>query len=211
MPRALTHTPASTPASDAPTLQPRRAGSAADWSDTELLLLVRGGDPAAYGELYRRYEHEVRRFARSLVCRDDVDDVVAESFAKVLRAIDRGKGPVHHPARYLMVTVRTTAASLHRRRANLADMTHLLTATASTDGIEEPPAHTDPDLAAAFRSLQPRWRQVIWWSEIEGRSPTEIGQELGLNASAAAALTYRARRALRGAYAEQLATADPHS
>lgn len=174
------------------------------WSDEDLLLLVRSGDPAAFGELYRRYEHEARRFARSLVSRDDVDDVVAESFTKMLRALNRGKGPQNHPVRYLMVTVRTTAASLHGRRARV-DKT-VVRLSNETDVGDLRFAVDDTDLVEAFQSLQPRWRQVIWWTEIEGLGPAEVAEHLGLSPSAASALAYRARRALREAYLDRCST-----
>lgn len=173
-------------------------GPITERSDEDLLLRVRAGEAAAYAEIYRRYVQEARRFARSLVPADDVDDVVAESFAKMLRALHGSKGPVDHPARYLMVTVRTTAATMHVRRARGQSVHQRLGAADVTE--DEIPLFADDRLVVAFRSLSPRWRQVIWWSEIEGMSPGEIGERLDLSAGAAAALSYRARRALREAY-----------
>lgn len=182
------------------------APSRAAWSEEELLLHVRCGDPAAFGELYSRLENDARRLARSLVDRDDVDDVVAESFTKMLRAIDRGKGPIDGAARYLMVTVRATAMTLYGRRtrqAKIADMVGGTPAEADPAFVVE-----DQDLVQAFRSLQPRWRQVIWWTEVEGMRPAEVAVRLGINASAASALAYRARRALREAYGEACAASE---
>jgi RNA polymerase sigma factor (sigma-70 family) len=181
-----------------PAAAPDAAVPLTERSDEELLLRVRDGEAAAYAEIYRRYEHEARRFACSLVPTHDVDDVVAESFAKMLRALHGRKGPVDHPARYLMVTVRTTAATMHVRRARGQSLSERLgTLDASEDEL---PLFSDDRLVVAFRSLSSRWRQVIWWSEIEGMSPGEIGARLDLSPGAAAALSYRARRALREAY-----------
>jgi RNA polymerase sigma factor (sigma-70 family) len=196
--------PCATPAGH----HPRPTAAPPTWSDEDLLLLVRSGDPAAFGELYRRYEHDARRFARSLVARDDVEDVVAESFTKMLRALNRGKGPQNHPVRYLMVTVRTTAASLHGRRARV-DKT-VLKLSNEADGIEAQFSVEDTDLVQAFQSLHPRWRQVIWWTEIEGLGPAEVADRMGLSPSAASALAYRARRALREGYAEHCAATAEH-
>lgn len=167
-------------------------------SDEELLEGVRAGEAAAYAEIYRRYEHEARRFARSLVASDEVDDIVAESFAKMLRALRAARGPVDHPASYLMVTVRTTAATFHARRIRGQRLhERLARPEVAEDAL---PMFGDDRLVVAFRSLTPRWRQVLWWSEIEGMSPGAIGARLGLSPGAAAALSYRARRALRDAY-----------
>jgi RNA polymerase sigma factor (sigma-70 family) len=172
----------------------------AGWTDRELLQIVRAGEYRAFGELYRRYAHDAHRFARSLVRPEDVDDVVSESFAKVLHALQAGNGPDDHPVRYLMVTVRTTAVGLHAQRARRTAL-HRRYAP-GLRAQEGDPGLRDELLLEAFASLSPRRRKVIWWSEIEGLSALEIGQRLGVTAGAAAALAYRARQALRTAYLE---------
>src|SRR5437870_195600 len=75
------------------------------WTDAELLLAVRVNDSEAYAELWHRHEALAYRFARTFVSPSDVDDVVAESFLKTLRAIRSGRGPVDEFQKYLMVTV----------------------------------------------------------------------------------------------------------
>jgi RNA polymerase sigma factor (sigma-70 family) len=178
------------------------------WTDAQLLEAVRAGHHRAFGELYRRYLPEATRFARSRVRAEDVDDVVAESFAKILAALQRGKGPDDEPIRYLMVTLRSTALTLHAQRIRRRELARRYAPGQRTHDVH-PGAHDDL-LLHAFASLTPRWRQVMWWSVIEGLTSHEIGQRLGLNPGAAAALTYRARRGLRLAYlaAEELAAAD---
>jgi len=64
-------------------------------ADTDLLAAVRAGDTAAYGALYKRHRAAARRFASGLT-RDpaDVDDLVAETFAKVFATLRAGRGPL---------------------------------------------------------------------------------------------------------------------
>lgn len=171
-------------------------------SDERLLEIVRAGGEWAYAELYRRYEGEVRRFARSLVSSDDVDDLTSETFTKMLQALRRRKGPVDHPIRYLMVTTRTSAISLRQRHRRQDDLRNH--AALRGDVIDEQPASMDDDLVAAFAQLSPRWRQVLWWNVIEGLSPAEISERMNLGAPAVSALLYRAKAALRAAYADQV-------
>ncbi|MEZ5138351.1 MAG: sigma-70 family RNA polymerase sigma factor [Acidimicrobiales bacterium] len=167
-------------------------------ADHELLVAMREGDRSAYGEIFRRHEPAIRRFSASLVPHAAVDDVVAETFASVLRAIAHGHGPTDEPIRYLMVTARSMAARHHLRQRR-ADLLHQrLGGDATEPGPEERLA--DPHVGEAFRSLPDRWRQAIWWREIEGLDPSEIGERFAIDAGAASALTYRARRALRSAY-----------
>ena len=120
--------------------------------DEELLLRVRQGDQRAYAELYERHHRVLKRYARSLVPADDVDDLVAESFTAMLRAINRGKGPVDTALRYLMVVVRNGAVTFYQRRAKASE-------TVARLALEPFPEQTDltadPHLEAAFRSLSP--------------------------------------------------------
>src|SRR4051794_11532303 len=81
----------------------------ADLSDRELLDQVRGGDPLAFAELWGRHEPHARAFARYLPrSPHECDDVVAEAFAKVLRAIHGGAGPTEAFRPYLMTAIRRT-------------------------------------------------------------------------------------------------------
>ena len=166
--------------------------------DVALLLAVRAGDADASAELWHRCVGDARRFARSLVRDSDVDDVVAEAFAKMLRALKSDRGPVDHPARYLMVAVRTTAFTMTSKQARANELANRL---ASDDVVTDmTPDLGDDRIMEAFATLSPRWRKVLWLAEVEGLSPLELGERLDLTPAAASALAYRARRALREAY-----------
>ncbi|HWJ63545.1 MAG TPA: sigma-70 family RNA polymerase sigma factor [Acidimicrobiales bacterium] len=182
-----------------------RPSPVGDWTDEELLLLVRSGDAPAYGEIYRRYEPEIRRFATSLLGRrhlDDVPDVVADAFTRVLQAIENGNGPVDHPGRYLMATVRTTVIAAARQR-NAQVATAQRVGRDRTATAQEPPWPGDrPEVLQALDRLPLRMRQVLWATVVEGRDHGELGEHLGLSRNAVAALAYRHRRALRRAYLE---------
>jgi RNA polymerase sigma factor (sigma-70 family) len=128
----------------------------------------------------------------------DVDDVVAEAFTKTLAAIRRGRGPADQPMRYLMIAVRHTAYRSGSQRIRLAELAARNTDATPTSVAA--PELGDEALVGAFAALAPRWRQALWLSEVEGLSPVELGDRLDLTPAAAAALTYRARRALRATY-----------
>lgn len=169
----------------------------ASLDDGELVVRSRAGDRAAYGELFRRHEPLVRRRAWRLTGSSEVEDLVAETFAAVLRALLVGRGPTTDVRRYLLVTVRNTAADAGRRRSR--EVPH----HAGADVFLELPGErvTVGPVAEAMARLSPRHRQVLWWREVEGWSMEDLGAELGLSPNAAAALAYRARRALQDAYA----------
>jgi DNA-directed RNA polymerase specialized sigma24 family protein len=64
-----------------------------DVSDEDLVLLARGGDRSAFGELWTRHARSgitvARRFTSSL----DADDLVAEAFARNYPRVLDGGGP----------------------------------------------------------------------------------------------------------------------
>ncbi|MCU1356776.1 MAG: sigma-70 region 2 domain protein [Acidimicrobiales bacterium] len=170
-------------------------------TDDQLLVATRGGDPHAFAELWLRYEADARSFARSLVPTGDVDDVVNEAFAKVLNAIRRGGGPSSHPVRYIMVTVRSVAYAAGSARVRNRRLQRRLRNERQV--LPGTPALPDDHLTLAFGALPKRWREVLWWTEVEGLSCNEVGERIGVSPAGAASLAYRARKALRAEYARQ--------
>jgi RNA polymerase sigma factor (sigma-70 family) len=184
-----------------------RAGC--DRADVELVERVRRGDLAALEPLHDRHRAGCERFARRLVGPSDAEDVVSEAFLAMVAAIERGHGPRTSVRAYLHQAIWTAAARRWKRCDEPTDEVVELSPRAPVA-----PCGRDLDrlddrvgLAPAMASLPPHWRRVLWLVEVEGRSMAEIGAELTIAPSAAAALAYRARKALRSAY---LATAADH-
>ncbi|OPG12726.1 sigma-70 family RNA polymerase sigma factor [Microbispora sp. GKU 823] len=157
----------------------------------ELLEAVRGGDTAAFGTLYRRHSPAARSLARQVVQSEDaVEDLLVETFARVLEVVRRGGGPASAFRPYLLASLRRYAAA---GVADLADGDSLYV-DPELAGLERSP------LARAYRSLPERWRMLLWHVEVEGGRPADAGPLLGLSGRAAALLTRRARQGLREAY-----------
>lgn len=174
--------------------------------DQALLAAARAGESGAVDELYRRHLSVARGVAHRVCRPDDVEDVVAEAFARVLDQIRQGRGPRVSFRAYLITAVRSCAADLARRDARMV-LTEDVEADASVPA--RPADDLRPDsavrqesrlLAAALRALPPRWQLVLWWTTVEQRPLGEVGARLGINANAAAALAFRARQGLREAY-----------
>ena len=183
------------------TIPPAPAGRANedDRDDEALLALARSGDRAAFASLYQRHHPALGRYARSLVptSPDLAGDLVADAFANLWRLLCQSRGPTDHAIRYLMVSVRNGAMTLHRRTARADQVVQRLGRVRPMDSAL---VLADDQLVAVFRSLPDRWRNVLWWTEVEGLTAAEVGARTGLSADAARALSYRARRALRAAY-----------
>ncbi|WP_371646522.1 sigma-70 family RNA polymerase sigma factor [Streptomyces mirabilis] len=185
-------------------------------SDADLIGRMRTGDDTAYEELYRRHAEAVRRYARTC-CRDahTADDLTAEVFARVLQAVRRGHGPQHAVRAYLLTTVRRVAASWTKsaKREQLVDDFAVFAAQSSrtSEVSDEETLDLGADVRAmheaeqsmamqAFRSLPERWQAVLWHTEVEDESPSEVATLFGLDANGTRVLASRAREGLKQAY-----------
>ncbi|MEU6776509.1 sigma-70 family RNA polymerase sigma factor [Streptomyces sp. NPDC046759] len=192
--------------------------------DGELIGRMRGGDDSAYEELYRRHADAVRRYARTC-CRDGhtAEDLTAEVFARMLQAVRGGSGPEHAVRAYLLTSLRRVAAHWTRsaRREQLVDDFAVFAQQASSasevsDGTASMGSFgAGPELGAdvramheaeqsmamrAFRSLPQRWQAVLWHTEVEDESPSEVAVLFGLDANGTRVLASRAREGLKQAY-----------
>lgn len=187
-------------------------------SDADLIRRLREGDNTAYEELYRRHAAAVRRYARTC-CRDadTAEDLTAEVFARTLQAMRGGSGPRHAVRAYLLTTVRHTAAAWTRtaRREQLVDDFAAFAEQAVGGGRAELSNTDTLELGAdvramqeaerslaleAFRSLPERWQAVLWHTEVEDESPSEVATLFGLDANGTRVLASRAREGLKQAY-----------
>ena len=174
-------------------------------TDTDLLAAVRAGDTAAYGTLYERHRAATRQLAYALA-RDpaDADDLVAETFTKVFATLRAGRGPLVAFRAYLHTTMRHVCYHRARRDRRLEFTDDLTRYDAGEPFLDPALERLERTYAArAFRQLPPRWRDVLWMTEIEGAGPAEIAPRLGLTPNAVAVLAHRAREGLRRLYLQQ--------
>ena len=168
-------------------------------SDEELAERTRAGDSRAFGELWSRHAKAGLAAARQFHTIADPDDIVAEAYLQIFRAMQRGGGPHEAFRPYLYRTVRNVAMGWIPKAA-----------TVDIDDVAEtlPSGKPDIDTAAlektvtvrAFRTLPERWQTVLWYTEVEGMDPAEAAPYLGLTPNGAAALAYRAREGLKKAW-----------
>jgi len=187
-----------------------RAAPTSSTTDAELIAMTREGDDLAYAELYRRHEPAARRTAWCLTrSAAEAEDVVAEVFTQILSVLRRGRGPEEAFRPYLLTCVRHGCAARSRRRLPIAvDPTEL--PEHDPEARDDFEASIESSLVAqAFFALPERWQRVLWQTEVEGRSPTEVAHELEIEPGAVAALSYRARNALSQAYLEAHLSARP--
>ncbi|MFB8268410.1 sigma-70 family RNA polymerase sigma factor [Streptomyces sp. NPDC055955] len=185
-------------------------------ADADLIARMRSGDDTAYEELYRRHSTAVHRYARTC-CRDahTADDLTAEVFARMLQAVRGGSGPEHAVRAYLLTTVRRVAAGWTKsaKREHLVEDFAVFAqqAARSSEVSDDDTLDLGADVRAmheaeqsmamqAFRSLPERWQAVLWHTEVEDESPSEVATLFGLDANGTRVLAKRAREGLKEAY-----------
>ncbi|GAB3649313.1 sigma-70 family RNA polymerase sigma factor [Glycomyces tarimensis] len=180
-------------------------------SDPELIAATRGGDTTAYAVLYERHVHAARRLAR-ILARDAAaaDDLVSETFAKLLHTFREGQGPDLAFRPYMLRTLRNTFYDRVRRDKRV-EFTDDLTEHDSGEIFVDPAVEGAERryAALAFGKLPERWRMVLWHTEIEEDSPARIASMLGMTPNGVAALAYRAREKLRQNYLNEHAADSP--
>ncbi|HET9860408.1 MAG TPA: sigma-70 family RNA polymerase sigma factor [Nocardioidaceae bacterium] len=170
-------------------------------SDAELISCVRGGDVAAYGELFSRHIEAANRLARQLARGPDADDLVSEAFAKVLQVLQGGGGPDVAFRAYLLTSVRRLHVDRIRAGQKLQTSDDMTQFDPGIPFQDTAVADFENGAAAkAFASLPERWQLVLWHLEVEGQKPADIAPLLGMSANSVSALAYRAREGLRQAF-----------
>jgi RNA polymerase sigma factor (sigma-70 family) len=178
------------------------AGPDEDPPDKELIDRVRAGDLEAFDPLYRRHRDSAMRHARYWTRSEAAaEDLSAESFTRVLYAIRNGNGPTEAFRPYLLTAMRHVSrdwAEGDRRTLLMADLVDVAPPEPEKDPVIEA---LERSLAGqAFMTLPERWQTVLWQTEVEQEGPTQLTSQLGIDAAAIAALSYRAREGLKQAY-----------
>lgn len=157
-------------------------------SDAALWELAVAGDPASFGDLYRRHSDRVftHCFRRTTV-RADAEDLTAEVFAEVWRQRDRVRltddGDL---IPWLLGTANNLLRRRHRDRyrddrlterlaAHLGDVTDHANDVAGT--LDD--ARDLQRLARVLATLRPRDREVIHLCVIEGLAPAAVALTFG--------------------------------
>lgn len=166
--------------------------------DEELAQLARAGDSKAFGELWERHSKQGLTAARHFRSIADPDDIVAEAYLQILRAIQRGGGPNEAFRPYLYRTIRNVALGWVPKSGSVP-LEHAAELEDERIDIENTTLENTITVRA-FRTLPERWQTVLWYTEVEGMDPAEAAPYLGLTANGTAALAYRARDALKKAW-----------
>ncbi|WP_290371130.1 sigma-70 family RNA polymerase sigma factor [Ruania halotolerans] len=180
---------------------PELAPQEAPESDAAIVAAVRRGRVGEFAVLYERYKDQAMRIARRDAGPDDAPDLVQETFARVLQAIRKGGGPTEDVPGYLFRTLRNLRIDRGGRREAPADDVESLGPPGLWVVDDDADATLDRGLVSeAFKGLPPRWREVLWLTEVEGAGPGELSERMGMRPTAISTLSARARQGFRSAW-----------
>jgi RNA polymerase sigma-70 factor (ECF subfamily) len=139
-----------------------------------------------FAEEVQPHETSLRSYLRSVFpALPDVDDLVQESYARLLRAKEAGR--VSYAKAFLFTTARNAALDFFRRRKvvaieGVADLGALRVAEERPDAAEAISKQQELALLAqAVSALPERCRQVLTLRLLYGHSHKQIAAELGIS------------------------------
>lgn len=180
----------------------RRADS--ERSDPELLAAIGGGDLAALGELYDRYQGDVLRVLHRLTeASSDVDDLVQATFLSLPRLARSYDGRSSCKGWLIGIAVGLAA---RQRRSIARTVRRLVTFghTARREFLVDPEREVGSreelrTFERALRALPPKKRVVFVLVELEGLSMADAAQILGIPQATVRTRLFHAKGALREA------------
>jgi RNA polymerase sigma-70 factor, ECF subfamily len=176
---------------------PRRPGEV----DPEVLRRAKAGDPGAFTEVVRHYDHRLRALAyRLLGDRTAMDDALQEAYVKAFRALpgfreNAGLGTWLYSITYRACVDLHRSESRHRPAADPP-----VAVGASADPATT--AATRTDLTRALAALPVDQRAAVLLVDAEGLDYDAAAAVLGVASGTIASRLSRARAALRTALAE---------
>ena len=181
-----------------------------DARDRELVRRVRSGDEEAFRSLFRRYGPAAKGLAVRMVRQPFVaEEIVQEAFLALWRdpeaySEDRGTfrswlmATVHHRA---VDAIRREEA--HRRRNRAWDPATLAQEDVGQSVVEEADlAEARARVRAALQDIPPEQRQVLVMMYFDGKTQTQIADELDLPLGTVKGRTLLGMRRLRGSLME---------
>ncbi len=172
-------------------------------SDRELLAVLRT-DRVAFGQFYRRHVDGVIGFAgRRLSEPADVADLVSNTFLAVLTGAGSFDPERGEPRAWLYGIASKQVSNLRRRRRRESEMQRRLAGRRHLDfddhtRLEEriDAARVSEEMEAALARLRPGNREALLLVAVDGLTPTEAAQVLGISAAALRMRLTAARRAV---------------
>jgi RNA polymerase sigma-70 factor (ECF subfamily) len=185
--------------SDAPRGGGGGPASGEEQRDQELIARWKAGDERAATELVERHASALARFAVSSGERNDVDELVQDTFVRAFNSLDGFRGDSSFRT-WLFTIQRRLLLDRRRSEKRRRDKDELQEDDASTeyDALDSVVAdETQKRLQAAVKRLSPTQREVFSLRIADGMSYKEIADAVGTTEGAARVHYHNAMRAVK--------------
>lgn len=150
-----------------------------------------------FAEVFRRHHQALLGYAATFrVPGMTADDLVGEAALRVLRT--PGRHSIGHQLGYLRTVIRNIAVERAGREKPLMFVDDTRVLDRHSPATDDPGTPTE-EIRAAFRTLPPRWRLVLFRLIVAGDPIQDLAAELRLTPNALRSLAHRARSGLRDA------------
>jgi RNA polymerase sigma-70 factor, ECF subfamily len=190
-------------------------------ADADLVALARRGEGAAFAVIMQRYNRRLYRAARSIV-RDDAEaeDVLQEAYMRAFTALGTFRGEASLSTWLTRIVLNEALGRLRRQRPTEdLDVLDREVQSGETGVIMFPGVSSVPDpesaaaraevrrlLEGAVDELPDAFRLVFVMRDVEGLSIEETATHLGIRAETVKTRLHRARKLLREALDDRLAS-----
>ena len=174
------------------------------YSDTDLIVAVKGGNQKAFGEIVRRYEGIVASTTISMLGPgSEAEDAGQETMIKLYKSLDRFKGQSKLSTYVTRIAINTSLDSLRRRKKQMTRFFSMMDDEGTkwdkytvSDSDQERDFELKQAIGKAMASLKPEFRAVAVLRLIQGFSTREVADMLGIEAGTVLSRLSRAKAQL---------------
>jgi RNA polymerase sigma-70 factor, ECF subfamily len=175
-------------------------------NETDLIAAARCGDQTAFSDLYRQHIEYVRAIGRSILRKDDVDDMCQETFLLAFTRLDSFGGGSQFRSWITRIAINRCLVALRQARQVSNGELNLVRLDADAELDRYTLARIDMDLEAVpirmdldrlLDLLGPNRRRVLEMVYLEDMSELEIAEALGISLGAVKNRLHHAKRQMR--------------
>jgi len=162
--------------------------------DRDLIRAARGGDRAAYGELYRRYSAMVHGLILARAAPDHAEDLVQDVFLRAMTQLGRLRDADHFGG-WIAAIARNRITDQFRRTREFqsAEDSALEPSINETSSVQTEAAA----VLSTIRSLPDAYRETLMLRLVEGMTGPEIATRTGLKHESVRVNLHRGMKQLR--------------
>jgi RNA polymerase sigma-70 factor, ECF subfamily len=170
-------------------------------NETELIAAARLGDEDAFAELYRQHAGYVRVIGRSILHKNDVEDMCQDTFLLAFTRLDSFVGNSQFRTWITRIAINQCLLTLrHGRQVSNGESYLVPLDAANVDAIVDSQLEAVParlDLDRLMRVLAPIQRRILQMAYLEGMPDLEIAEVLGMDLATVQSKIFQAKRRAR--------------